>query len=1191
MTSVLLGPDGKPASNYAERKTGRPKNPKPLVGEISAGWMDAETSYLRLPGGGQLYFDTSQLTLGDFRRMSEHPQIASSLYALSFMLHQMEWELVDSSDRIRKHCDENLRAVWTQLVRSMGSSFTFGFSPNATQWENQTGSSRIWLNKIKDLVPEECTVNWKYVDGATIPGSDGVTKPKIPVFDGIKQFGRHTIPVTNCVTPETKILCADMQWRSAGSLMPGDEIIAFDENDEARGRKYRKAEIVVNNPGIKNCVIVSTGNSTITLSEDHPFLVRKMPYLTGDKSTSKYREYWDWIDAKDLKPGDRVAWFSAPWKAESSSGQGYLAGIYDGEAHLAINHGLLHFYQNKGPVLDRVKQELTERGFEFLETTDRKSDNCTQLTILGGRREVMRFLGVICPERWDYDTTEVLWNGCSIKIEKSVDLDVVKSVEKIGPQQIASIQTSSGTFITGGYLTHNSYWYPLLMKNGDYRGTRILRAAFQPWYFSNLIKLFANQYYERFGSPLPIGRAPYDEDINIGTNDAPNMQPGNKVMAQIIKALRNRSAVVLPNQRSQDGLNGTKTFDYELQYLECVDAETQILTRTGWKYYHEVESNDDTLTLNNKTGLSEWQPIKKMNVHDGQVGRKLLYMEGKSHSSLTTLGHRWPVLFKSYQKQNGKEYRSEYRRFRESRDLTQRDFIPLCAQRADHASVAKYDDNFVELVAWYWTEGYTYNTGNYVSITQKRFPERIRACLNNLYGPPVEKFTRYKWNDDGPTVPQWRENGKSSDEDTRQFFLNYVIVQDLKAVAPDKIVTYDFILSLTKSQLALYIDASMAADGNQNSRQSFLMQKNRQMAERFEFACIQSGIATSLYWVKEDPRWKNDTGMWVVSMRRSTQMNPVTAAKAKNGVFSIREVEYDGIVWCPTTDNATWLARRNGKVYFTGNSQMRGAEFERMLQRYDEEMSLSLFTPLLLLKTAEGGGYNQGIGHTQVFLWFLNALAGDMAEYINKYILAPMARYNFGANVEPPKIRFRKMGTAQQETLRAIVQALLQQNKIKVDVAELGAHIGLEIEEVKEITKPLDEPEIDDLDPNAPEKDPRSGRPERLKNDDKPSVSNPKAVTKQITARVGQQIVKAFANKSYGKDWTPSLGYRRQLVEALEASGHNDAEGSARWFEETVTALASDVVQNTEFSGDARGLTAEFDKIVNVVLESVMQNG
>jgi len=31
-------------------------------------------------------------------------------------------------------------------------------------------------------------------------------------------------------------------------------------------------------------------------------------------------------------------------------------------------------------------------------------------------------------------------------------------------------------------------------------------------------------------------------------------------------------------------------------------------------------------------------------------------------------------------------------------------------------------------------------------------------------------------------------------------------------------------------------------------------------------------------------------------------------------------VKYTGIVWCPRTRNSTWLAKRRGTVYFTGNS-------------------------------------------------------------------------------------------------------------------------------------------------------------------------------------------------------------------------------------------------------------------------------
>lgn len=585
--SELLGPDGKPASTYAERKTGRPKNPKPIMGEFGGAFSQGDLQYMQLPGGGALQIDTSKLTLGDFRRMSEHPQIASSLRLLSFMTQQLEWKLEGGTAQTRAHVEDNLELIWTPLIRSMCSAFKFGFSANATQWENRPGNSRVYLNKIKDLIPEDCDVNWKWVEGAKGP-DDNVVRPKVAIFDGIRQWGKHTIPVTN------------------------------------------------------------------------------------------------------------------------------------------------------------------------------------------------------------------------------------------------------------------AFWYPFLMENGDYKGTRILRSAFQSWYFSNLIKLFANQYYERFGSPLPVGRAPYEEEINIGTQDNPKMIPGNQLMGNIIGALRNRSAVVLPNQRTQDGIGGVKSFDYQLEYLE---------------------------------------------------------------------------------------------------------------------------------------------------------------------------------------------------------------------------------------------------------------------------------------------------------------------------------------------------------------SQLRGAEWDRMITMYNEDMSLAMFTPLMMMRTTESGGQNLGIGHQQVFLWMLNAIALDLREYLNRYLIPAMTKFNFGANAVPPRIKFRKMGTAQQETLRAIVQTMVSNGQIMPDVEELGAHIGLDLEEIKQMEEPLaepgdeDNPEDDEEEsPATKKKDKRIGRPDRLKNDDQANVTNPKAVTKQITARVSQQAQKAFANGSYNKNWLPSLGYRRQLAESFVAYGCSDPQTAASDYERMALALLEDCVDVHDYRS-AEEVTREFGLISDTVLEGVMANG
>jgi hypothetical protein len=257
-------------------------------------------------------------------------------------------------------------------------------------------------------------------------------------------------------------------------------------------------------------------------------------------------------------------------------------------------------------------------------------------------------------------------------------------------------------------------------------------------------------------------------------------------------------------------------------------------------------------------------------------------------------------------------------------------------------------------------------------------------------------------------------------------------------------------------------------------------------------------------------------------------------------------------------------------------------------------MSLAVLTPLMLMRTAESGGQNQGVGHQQVYLWQLNAILGDFAEYINRYILAPMARINFGANVATPRIKFRKLGVAQQETLRAIVQSLLGAGKIKVDTDELGAHIGLDIEEIEELSKPLEEPSEDPegdegVDDNG-NRDKRVGRPERLKDDDQKNVTDPKRVTKQITQRVAQQAQKAFTNKTWGRDWLPSLGYRRQLAAALEASGVEAPEDAASAYGQMVMALTEDCVDTNYYSAPEE-FVRDFERISDVVLETVIDNG
>jgi hypothetical protein len=586
----LLGPNGQPIFSasppnqfLAQRAPGRPKSIKPIMGEAFGNWAGRDVEYFMLPGGGAIQFDTSRLTLADFRKMSEHYQIASSLNVLTFMLHQLDWHIECDDPKVEEHMTYNMTNIWTRLVRSMSNAFKFGFSPNALQFENDPYSGKIIISKVKDLRHEECEVNWKEVEGYAPPGT---VKPKIKIFDGIRQTGNVVIPQTN------------------------------------------------------------------------------------------------------------------------------------------------------------------------------------------------------------------------------------------------------------------SFWYPLLMENGDYGGRKLLRTAFQPWFFSSLIHLFQNRYFERFGEPVPVGRAPYDDTINVGGQNV----SGADLMGQILTMVKNRSAVVLPNDTTPQN-NGSDKYDYTIEYLE---------------------------------------------------------------------------------------------------------------------------------------------------------------------------------------------------------------------------------------------------------------------------------------------------------------------------------------------------------------SQMRGADFERYLTRLDEEMSLALFTPLLLLRTADSGGFNQGVAHTQVYLWMLNAIAGDWKEYIDRYILKPLAVYNFGPRAKLPTIHFRKLGTAQQETLRAIVQALISKGTVKPNTEELGQHIGLSLEEVEEISREEDSASGGsasagpggDILGDSGRTDKRVGRPERLRNDDQKNVTNPRQTTKQMAERVAQQVRKAFREKTFGSDFACSLGYAKQLRDGFEACGVADADAAARAFAEEAEACIDDMAGlGTDEYPEAESFIGDVGALLDALANKYVKDG
>jgi len=367
----------------------------------------------------------------------------------------------------------------------------------------------------------------------------------------------------------------------------------------------------------------------------------------------------------------------------------------------------------------------------------------------------------------------------------------------------------------------------------------------------------------------------------------------------------------------------------------CVDDQTQILTRDGWKKESEIQVGDQVLTLNHETGLSEWGPVKDI-YRAEVVDEPMLSMQRKGHSSLTTPEHRWPVLRPRYQ--DGVRYLA--REFTTTQELFREHAIPTAAPAADLPTEPKYLDDFVELMAWYWTEG---SDSGRITICQSHTKnpvkvDRIRGCLTRLFGARATTLRK-------SVVPSWtdaiQDCVSSYGGPVTVFRLNKLAGDQLRPLAPSKIVSLDFIQNLTRAQLELFIDVSCQGDGWHYPRNLDIWQRNPRALDAYELALVLSGRMVSTI--------QSDGGHAVGNWVRST----VRPMKSLTGTHDQEVVKYTGTVWCPVTDNGTWFAKRNGTTYYTGNSAWHvGAEnvkvhIEPIMTRICEALSMTYLTPAL----------------------------------------------------------------------------------------------------------------------------------------------------------------------------------------------------------------------------------------------------
>lgn len=372
----------------------------------------------------------------------------------------------DSNDQVAWLLYEKLKLPCRKMTDHGANSV----DKEALAWikdEHEVVSDILENRRLKKLKNTYCTTMYQHImaDGRVHPnfhpdgartGRGSVTDPPLQTLpraaDSIEgkmtrdMFvaidGHVLLSADYCLAPSTRVLTADLRWVPVKDVSVGDKLIGFDEK-LGLDNKWRITGVEKIAALTRPCYRIETDRGIVVCSEEHMWVVRRGERTCGGRAR-------EWVEAKDIQPGDSIAYFCDPWETDQSRDGGYLAGFLDGEGW--YTDGTCGFGQNRGAVLNRVVSLLKQRGLSFRERAG-GSYECRSLYFNGGGRPGLRAVGMFRPTRLLDKAVKGLvgkrtWSAHSMPAH-------VLSITSVGEQPVVALRTSTHTMLAEGFLSHN----------------------------------------------------------------------------------------------------------------------------------------------------------------------------------------------------------------------------------------------------------------------------------------------------------------------------------------------------------------------------------------------------------------------------------------------------------------------------------------------------------------------------------------------------------------------------------------------------------------------------------------------------------------------------------------------------------------------------------------------------------------
>lgn len=338
--------------------------------------------------------------------------------------------------------------------------------------------------------------------------------------------------------------------------------------------------------------------------------------------------------------------------------------------------------------------------------------------------------------------------------------------------------------------------------------------------------------------------------------------------------------------------------------FDCFDAETEILTPSGWRGRGQFAAGDPVYGLNRETGRLEIVEVEGYGERPLRDGERMVAIKSQRFDIRTTEGHEFHIKYRDPKR----EYGHPNFLTKTAREMVERKSayaLPISAEY-DFPGVPLSDDE-LRLIAWFMTDGSIHRQT--LDICQsKHWKSEIRELLKRLAldfreyevdsssyanGKPAARFYIPK----GTHTGALKRNGWGR----YQRYLS-------KSVSPE-------LLSMTREQFRVFWAELLKGDGaKQGNKAGWLWCDRKEQADAYTHLAVTRGFSASY----STQLTKKGKTMYVVSVRNSQFL--ATYPKSKLAAkFRFDEPVPGEIVWCIKNRLSTVITRRRGKIAIAGN--------------------------------------------------------------------------------------------------------------------------------------------------------------------------------------------------------------------------------------------------------------------------------